>query len=1010
MSDADSTMTDLAAAFADARATLVVGTGLSMSCSAGSPGANWVGFLRQSIQWAKESLETADDWGPTVEIVLDTALKNSDTNMLISAASMISNKIGEIGEQAKLNWFAQTVGALPLIDSEWANSLDRLKCPILTTNYDTLIEQATGRKSATWTEPSELQKVMSRTSNHVGHLHGVWEQIDSVVLSEADYARVLQSAPLQALQQAASSVTSLVYIGVGDGLDDPNFSKLLAWHRDTFRTSAVPHFRLCRDSELEALTRNHGADNISAVSYGASWEDLPRFLEQFYPIESAVSVRQNHVELARDVLTARVRDLSIVCEKLGDLEDRTFGQLIAPPVLLPLSTEQFRASQSSVPAADQLRRCDPHEVAANGGVTVIAGPDGSGRTTALYWLLEESSKTALGSAPVMVEYSELNRGGKPLSNALRNRVRESGAAMAKGAPLPKLVVGIDDMSPFAVRIVEQTLEELVALSKSDTPIFISCKEGYEGELAKLLTASGLQPTIRYVGELSRADIRDLVRLAEPSRSKVIEDNVVSILKQQHLPRTPFTVSLLISVLNAGHVVAANSSHTTLLDLYLNQLIGRGDIAEDSRWGMDSDLRSAVLSDLAEFYIRSEAGSLPEAEVVDRIAEYFRDRGIPESAADLLANLRKRKVLSHEAGRIHFSHSSYLFVFAAKAATRDKKLRAHLLADPLLFAPILRHYPSLERSDSEFLSTLATFFGSLDATVPNSGSIHEPVRKVDAPEDLEHRLGQLEKTDDHTGASDLKVDNSDPLADDLDAFPRNRSEGSPLALPDDLPDFYRFSTALDVVSTALRDSLLIADPALKKTLLKQVLRGWGKLGSLFNDDPELVEAAKRTIEEASLALDLTDQQRELFVTALTSFSPVIVISGGVASSLSTTRLLAALVDALEDPELTHDADSALGVAVFLLDVQPNGWVKLLDEVSSPHKDSKVVAHSIKLLCLAAHSTGSIAPDEMSRLRRYISDLEARRLAFKKDQDRQRYRALFEQKVLRQQEPSKALTAS
>lgn len=1006
MSATESTLSDLSGAFAEARVTLVVGTGLSMSASGGAPGANWTGFLRESIQWATENISAAEDWAPTVEAVLETALKTSDTSMLISAASMVANKIEEQGEQAKLNWLRQTVGALPLISTDLSKALGRLKCPILTTNYDTLIEQATGRASAAWTSSSDLQKVMSRISNAVGHLHGVWEQVDSVVLSEADYARVLQSAPLQALQQAASSVTSLVYIGVGDGLDDPNFSRLLSWHRSTFPTSVVPHFRLCRDSELASLTQTHGSDNIRPVSYGASWEDLPAFLEQFFPSDAAVSIRQNHVQLVRDALTARVRDLSIVCEKLGDLEDRTLGQLIAAPVLLPLSTEQFRASQSSVPAADQLKRCDPHEVAAEGGVTVVAGPDGSGRTTALYWLLEESSKTTLGSAPVMVEYSELNRGGKPLSNALRNRVRESGVPMAKGAALPRLVVGIDDMSPFAVRIAQQTVEELVVLVGSGSPVFMTCKEGFEGDLAKLLSDAGLHPTIRYVGELSRSDIRDLVKLAEPSRSKVIEDNVVSILKQQHLPRTPFTVSLLISVLNAGHVVAANSSHTTLLDLYLNQLIGRGDIAEDSRWGMDSDLRSAVLSDLAEFYIRSQAGSLPEAEVVNRIGAYFHDRGIPESAADLLLSLRKRKVLSHESGRIYFSHSSYLFVFAAKTATRSRAFRDYLLSDPLLFAPVLRHYPSLERSDSEFLSALADFFRTLDSNIGNSASIHEPIRKVHAPDDLEHRLGQLESSIEQPETPGPSSP-GEPTADDLEAFPRQHNEGSPLALPEELPDFFRLSTALDLVSTALRDSLLIADPELKKTLLKDVLRGWGKLGSLFNDDPDMVEAASRTIEEASRMLSLTDQQRETFVAALTSFSPVIVISSGIASSLSTTRLLAALEDALMDPEVAHNADSALGVAVFLLDVQPNGWVKLLDDVSSLHKDTKVVAHSVKLLCVAAHAANNVTPDERSRLRRYISDLEARRMTFENDRDRQRYRALFEQKVLSQQVPLKEL---
>ena len=1007
VSDSDAILSGLESAFSENRATLIVGTGLSMSCSSNANGANWVGFLRQSIDWAIEHTQAGSTWKTTVEMVLSSALEEGDTNMLISAASLIANKIGELGAQGKHNWLTATIGALPLVDSSWARALDKLRCPILTTNYDTLIEQATGRSTASWTNTSNMQKVLARTSNDVGHLHGVWSESDSVVLSEADYTRVLHSAPLQALQQAASSVTSLVYVGVGDGLDDPNFSQLLGWHRQTFGASDVPHFRLCRDSELEGLKRVHGSDHITPVSYGSSWEDLPGFLEQFHEDDSAVLLRRNHVELARDILTARVRDLSIVCEKLDDLDERSLSQLVAPPVLLPLSNEQFQASKESQTeessSSEQLERCDPREVAATQGITIVAGPEGSGRTTALYWLLEEASRTALGSAPVLVEFSELSRGGKPLTNALRNRVRETGAVLSKGAPLPKLIVGIDDVHPFSSRIVEQTIQELVGMSESGMPVFLSCKEGFEGELAKLLGSAGLQHVVRYVGELSRADIRDLVSLAKPSRSRAIEDNVVSILKQQHLPRTPFTVSLLISVLTAGHIVAPNSSHTTLLDLYLNQLIGRGDIAEDSRWGMDSDLRSAVLSDLAEFFIRSEAGSLAEADVVSRISSYFADRGIPESASDLLHNLRRRKVLSHETGRIFFSHSSYLFIFAAKAATKDKSFRDYLLSDPLLFAPVLKHYPSLDRSDIDLLTSLSKFFAIMDVGVMNSRSIHEPVKAIEAPEDIEERLQGIEKAFEAGELSDEDDEHAVEAPDDLEAFPRQRNEGSPLTLPDDLPDFHRYSTALDVVSTALRDSILIADPSLKREVLVQVLQGWAKLGSLFADSAELVEAVRKTIEKVAASFGASEERRERFVNVMTGYSPVMIIHGGMASSLSTTRLVPALAEAISDPDFANDPDAALGASVFLLDVQPQGWVKQLEYVSSKYKDTKVMARAFKLLCMVSYSIGSHSPDDQSRLRRYISDLESRLFTFKKEQLRQSFRASFEQNVLKRRQP-------
>lgn len=50
----------------------------------------------------------------------------------------------------------------------------------------------------------------------------------------------------------------------------------------------------------------------------------------------------------------------------------------------------------------------------------------------------------------------------------------------------------------------------------------------------------------------------------------------------------------------------------------------------------------------------------------------------------------------------------------------------------------------------------------------------------------------------------------------------------------------------------------------------------------------------------------------------------------------------------------------------------------------------------------------SPDDQAYLRRYISDRESRQLSFKKDQDRQRFRNLYEQKILQKPMSKPAIT--
>lgn len=989
----------LQAAFREARATIIAGTGVSISCSDGAKTASWIGMLEKSVDWVVENIpDVTNSWTELVRNTIQNAKDESNTDVLLGAASLITKKINAEGEQARYNWLAELIGSLGPSAPEWATAIDGLKCPILTTNYDTLIEQVTGRDSAVWTDPMGLQSVISRQSTAVGHLHGLWCKPETLVLTEAEYERVLSSDPLQALQQAASSVTSLVYVGVGSGLEDPNFSQLLSWHRQRFVPSGVPHFRLCRESEVAELRLIHGADNINVVSYGTSFSDLPSFLSQFHPEESSLEIIQNRPERGRDLLASKAREVSILCENLDDLEDRSVGELLAPPVILPMSMEQFRAAKSSDPTGEQeqFQRLDPLHVSRHPGITVIAGPDGSGRTMAMYWLLENAAKPSLGATPIVVESSDLHRGGRPLIKALRNRIRETGPPIPKEDPFPSMIIGIDDLSPYQGKLFQHTVDDLSQFKEMQ--VFITCQEGFEAELTKQLREAGLESEIRYIGEFGRPDIRKLVAITGPQRSRNIEDNIVSILKQQHLPRTPFTISLLASVLTAGIAVAANSSHTTLLDLYLNQLIGRGDIAEDSRWGMDSDLRSAVLSDLAEFYVEQGYNSLPEAKLVDRIASFFSARGIPESATNLLLELRSRRVLIQEGGSVRFAHSSYLYLFAAKSATKNQELRDKLLTSPLLYAPVLKHYPSLERADSDFLVSLEKSFETLCKTIETTPAFHARVRAIDPPADLQERLERANKSsmdDDEITKSDEKQETH--VEDDLELFPRNEDEVALFDPPDDLPAFHKLTISLDLTSTALRDSVLIADPVMKSRILKRLLNGWGKLACLFNDDDAMMESLRQTIVAIVEGLNIDEQKRRVFSELLIEFAPALFVASGISSTLSTTRLLAALNDVIDD-DSPADANTALGAALLILDIESDDWVRLLERTTEGHKDSKVVAGYIKLSCMEKYGNGEHSIRNEQRLRRYISDLECRRLSFKTDRERQHYRDIFERQVL------------
>ena len=72
-------------------------------------------------------------------------------------------------------------------------------------------------------------RVLRRDEAGILHLHGHWEDAESVVLGIHSYEEVLGDTRAQFMQQAITAFNSLLFVGCGEGLKDPNFSALRRW-------------------------------------------------------------------------------------------------------------------------------------------------------------------------------------------------------------------------------------------------------------------------------------------------------------------------------------------------------------------------------------------------------------------------------------------------------------------------------------------------------------------------------------------------------------------------------------------------------------------------------------------------------------------------------------------------------------------------------------------------------------------------------------------------------------
>lgn len=968
-------------AIENSRAVVMVGTGYSMYATQGADSASWLKLMEASIEYARTHIRSADEeWVAAATGLLTYATRANDTSSLINCASLIRTKIGESGQVALNNWMKQTVGQLSPKKQEWGEAIAKLSCPIFTTNYDTLLEQVTGLKEATWTNSRDIQGVLTGEPA-IGHIHGIWSDIDSLVFTDTDYATVLESQHLQAIEKAISTTKSIIYIGYGSGLTDPNFSSLLKWQRETFPNSTVEHFRLCLQKDYAALVKEHAGDNITPVVYGQAYEDFGDYITAISPARTLATLSkegiiQDTASIGAELLTDQLRSLTIVGEVVGDVENQPLEKIVIPPVILPVSHDEYAHSQT-LDLELRHQRTSLEDLIDDSGIIIIAGEEQSGLSTGLMWLLTQAVRTRSGIAPLLVDFKQCQSGmSRPLSPQIRAQLRNLGVQADKKSPLPPYILAIDNMSPHSGKKSDRVIQE-ISESAADK-VFVGCRQGDESELYSKFESVGVTPKIRYVGRLSKSDVILLAQLVSPVQSQQIAANAWELIKDHQLPNNPFTASLLLSILSRGDKIVANLSPTSILDQYVNLLLGRGDPFEDGRFSFDASQKVAILADIAKLFVEKRKGSLLISEVTARVEGYFEKYGWTESVQDILASFYLVRILKTQGTKVQFSQSSYLFLFAAHAAMEDSDFRKVLFDEALLMSPIVRHYAALKRTDRELIEYMDKLFVNWNTPRGNSNAF-KTLDLATPPDDWTGadidgdasesfaRTGDIENIDEHLFAGDSDID----------------AEAFPLSLESDLPIVIRHSLVLELVSTVLRDSDRVEDMRLKNQVLRKTLLGWGNLVDLFHEDEQFIEATREIAEMAISEFKESTEKKQKYIDQIEMFLPPLIVMGGVASNLSSRKLLRSVRDMVNDSDFRADPKAAVAAALFLLDVKDASWVADVKLATEEHANTWIIRNFFLRICIQVYLNSPLTRPQQTSLVQYIADLESKHYSVKNE---------------------------
>ncbi len=272
---------------------IVVGAGVSIGALRGSPLArlaSWQGLLHDGLD------QVESRGGPGREDLgrIRGLLDSQDAALWIEAAEWLTRMLGGPEGGAFKQWLRATAGAFaaerrePDVLAALAAMAER-GALLATTNYDGLLEAATGAPAVTWRDPAKVGRVIRGDDPGILHLHGYWEEPASVVLGRRSYDEVVRDEHAQATLKALRMTKTFLFVGAGAGLEDPNMGGFLRWTAQVFAGCEDEHYRLVREEEREAVQALHPeAQRIRALSYGRGHDGLAPFLGSLLPMPRVV--------------------------------------------------------------------------------------------------------------------------------------------------------------------------------------------------------------------------------------------------------------------------------------------------------------------------------------------------------------------------------------------------------------------------------------------------------------------------------------------------------------------------------------------------------------------------------------------------------------------------------------------------------------------------------------------------------------------------------------------------
>lgn len=663
--------------------------------------------------------------------------------------------------------------------------------------------------------------------------------------------------------------------------------------------------------------------------FDAATEDAPGGQEIFELPAGGAFTDRGHPRFStvKQMIAEAAADLRVLPDELSSSAARPTAVediLIEPRFLsVPFKDAQAVATLNDGVAKHEI---NPASELIGGNMVVLSGDAQSGVSSSLFWILSQVYDLDASRMPAYLPLGDSRIGTAKEASTLARAASRFGYRTEDGGS-PDLLLAVDDVDPSK----ESKLKRLIKFVQENPQhrVILGCSTEDAPSVAAALNDAEVAHSMAYLAPFGKSQLRLLAGTVSRGADADI-DQIYGLILAQSLPQTPFTMLALIAVVTGRTADPDDINATSLLEAFVNVLLGSSEFAEAEQLGMNYRKRVALLGELARALYDKPAWSMPIPEVEALFLKFFQDRALRIPASQVLGSLIMRQVLFSDGEYVSFRHPALLQLFLGHWILEKAQHKDELLKDPVANAEAIGHAAALDRSDRDLLVRIGNFVR--DAVTGVSARL--------AREQVDELLAQLETGDswqgeqlDKTLAALPERRSSTELDEELDRWNEALDLGSEALDRPALTSARELEKATMLLSDVLRQSDLVDDPQLKKDLFELAMEGWILLIGLaaaeeHSEGP--VRALMEEVIEKLLGDDISTEFKDVLSEVMVWVTTVVIAL--LAQVKLGAKSLATTVEAcLEDSDFTQSATSACMAVWIEAHLELPEWPKRLSEL-------------------------------------------------------------------------------